>query len=431
MSVAIATLQSLAAQNNSPSPQLTVLHTFSGQSDGAVPLAEVVRDAAGNVYGTAAYGGSFTNCSVGCGVVFKIDTRGQETPLYTFMGQPDGQYPLSGLVRDGAGRLYSTTSQGGASDAGTVFELSPYPNVCATVLCPWHEVMLHSFDITDGESPGATLVLDPNGSLYGTTANGGTGNCNSGCGTVFSLDSQGQLNTLHDFSGPPTDGASPSGRLSRGADGNYYGTTLYGGIESCSAPGEVSCGVMFRVDNSGNETVVYMFPGGASGAFPNGALVADAQGNFYGTTLGGGLSNSNCLNSGCGVVFELTSTESGWTETVLYSFTGGTDGGNPLAGLVRDSQGNLYGTTSIGGIAGGFCNSQCGVVFELMPTDSGWTQSVLWSFTGGADGNYPEAALTLDEQNNLYGTTFNGGDLSDTNPACLGLGCGVVFKLTH
>ena len=181
------------------------------------------------------------------------------------------------------------------------------------------------------------------------------------------------------------------------------------------------------------ETVLYSFSGGADGGTPYADLVADQHGNLYGTTFNGG---GSC---NCGVVFELIRNQDGsWTESVLWTFTGGVDGGWPFSGMIIDSQGNLYSTTTAGGLAGG-CSATgyepgCGTVFKMSPNGSGWTESVLWTFSGGSDGSYPLGPVVMDEQGNLYGAAYFGGDLNATNPACAPsgspVGCGVVFKLT-
>jgi uncharacterized repeat protein (TIGR03803 family) len=286
---------------------------------------------------------------------------------------------------------------------------------------------LHSFNFSDGSGPFGTLIQDEDGNLYGTTFGGGANNF----GTVFRVDPQGNETVLHSFTGPPTDGAFPQGTLLRDEAGNLYGTTFEGGSFGGSNCGSEGCGTVFKIDSNNNETVIYNFTGGADGSKIYAGVVADAQGNLYGTAAAGGV--GPCFQ-GCGVVFQLTPSQNGsWTETTLHTFTGGADGGTPYGGLLRDAQGNLYGTTNIGGNASGsLCLFNgidfCGVVFKL---DSSNNETVLWNFTGGQDGDAPVfGSLVMDEHGNLYGTTEYGGDLSATNPFCFGLGCGVVFKLT-
>jgi|SRR5579863_168382 hypothetical protein len=226
---------------------------------------------------------------------------------------------------------------------------------------------------------------------------------------------------LYQFTGGD-DGSIPIGGLTSDASGNLYGTAANGGGGACTG----SCGTVFELSQGAGglwtETVLYAFQGGADGGFPHGGLVFDSEGNLYGTASEGGDARfcSSYEVPGCGVVFELMPTATGqWTEKVLYSFRGD-DGDLPDSGLVFDRSGNLYGTTPLGGLM--HCPvGTCGVVFELTPTSSGpWSETVLHRFTGGIDGASPYATPMLDPAGNLYGTTLLGG--SDNY--------GVVFELT-
>lgn len=261
--------------------------------------------------------------------------------------------------------------------------------------------VLHKFTGSDGESPldDGSLVLDSKGNLYGTTANGGDLNCNSGvgCGVVFKVDPSGTESVLYSFTGG-SDGAHPYSGLIRDAANNLYGTTDEGS----------SGAVVFKVAANGTETVLYTFNNGTEGSAPLAGLIQDAKGNLYGTTYDGG-------SYGYGNVFKL---DTAGTETVLYSFSYGTDGAYPYAGLIRDASGNLYGTTNYGGDMT-LCNGTgCGVVFKL---DTSGTETVLHTFTGiEGDGAFPLAGLIRDAKGNLYGTTNQGG----------GYGFGTVFKLS-
>jgi uncharacterized repeat protein (TIGR03803 family) len=277
--------------------------------------------------------------------------------------------------------------------------------------------LLHTFTgEPDGSQPFNGLILDKAGNLYGTTTDGGTGTCNfgaAGCGVVFKVDTTGKEAVLYAFTGG-TDGANPFlAGLVRDRAGNLYGTTYDGGdLSGCGGSG---CGVVFKLGPTGKESVLYSFTGGADGGSPTGNLVRDSAGNLFGTTdYGGDL--SGCNGSGCGVVFKLDPTGK---ETILYAFTGGTDGSNPLfegGSLIRDAAGNLYATTYSGGDLSGCGGSGCGVVFEL---DATGKETVLYSFTGGTDGGNPGGGLVGDSVGNLYGTTQNYGSS----------GCGVVFKV--
>jgi uncharacterized repeat protein (TIGR03803 family) len=357
------------------------------------------------------------------------------TVLHRFKGYPtDGDRPAQGrLIGDSTGKLYGATQNGGASDAGVVFKLDKtgetvlysftggkdgaYPKLAgrdpagnlygATPFggasdygvvfkldTTGTETVLYSFTGgKDGASPYAGVIRDSTGDLYGTTAFGGS----SGAGVVFELDTTGTETVLYSFTGLG-DGGTPIGGLDRDSAGNLYSTTVSGG-----ASGD---GVVFKLDTTGAETVLHSFTG-ADGANPDAGVIRDAAGNLYGTTVSGGA-------SGYGTVFKL---DTGGTETVLYSFKGGADGSGPEAGLIRDPAGNLYGTT----YGGGTC---CGVIFKV---DTAGTETVLYSFSGGADGAYPAAGLIKDAAGNLYGTTYSGG-ITQGNCALSG-GCGVVFML--
>jgi uncharacterized repeat protein (TIGR03803 family) len=355
--------------------QEKVLYSFTGGADGAYPVAGLIMDAGGNLYGTTAYGGAN-----GGGVVYKIDPTGYETVLYSFTGGADGLYPNAGVVQDSAGNLYGTTVYGGAAGRGTVYKLDPTD----------HETVLYNFTgKSDGAYPFAGVISDSVGNLYGATGSAGP----AGAGALFKLDTTGH-ETVYGF--PGSDGGFPWGAPIQDVAGNLYGTTVGGGA--------AGVGVVFKVDPTGHETVLYTFTGGADGANPYAGLIMDAGGNLYGTTVAGG-------SSGAGVVYKIDTTGH---ESVLYSFTGGADGANPYGVLAMDSAANFYGTTASGGAAGK------GTAYKLDPMGH---ETVLYSFTGGADGGVPYSGVTRDSAGNLYGTTWTGGAGS-----CYG-GCGVVYKV--
>jgi uncharacterized repeat protein (TIGR03803 family) len=343
----------------------------------------------------------------GLGVVTTQSAEAQTfTVLYNFARQPDGRYPFASLIRDVAGNLYGTTWEGGSLYEGAVFKLSKSGK----------ETVLHSFSAypSDGAAVSAGLVRDAAGNLYGTTVSGGSDHGKFDNGTVFKLSKSGKETLLHIFLGSP-DGKAPYGTLVRDADGNLYGTTAEGGVTG-GACGAYGCGTVFKVDKNGIETVLYRFTGG-DGEHPIAGLVTDAKGNLYGTSEWGG--SGTACEYGCGTVFELSKTGE---ETVLYSFTGQPDGANPLAGLIMDSKGNLYGATFYGGNSA--CPYGCGTVFELSNKGQ---ESVLYSFcaaSGCSDGAYPSGSVIMGAKGNLYGTTYEGG-----NSACDG-GCGTVFELS-
>jgi uncharacterized repeat protein (TIGR03803 family) len=345
----------------------TVLYAFKGApGDGEGPYVGLIADKAGNLYGTTELGGTSN-----AGVVFKLAPDGTETVLYTFTGHSDGGRPFAGLLSDKAGNLYGTTSRGGASNEGVVFKLAPEGT----------ETVLYAFKGgSDGRWPEAGLIADKAGNLYGTTPQGGA----SGAGVVFKLAPDGTETVLYAFKGD-SDGDGPTARLIADGAGNLYGMTLEGGASGA--------GVVFKLAPDGTETVLYAFKGGSDGRFPRGGLIADKAGNLYGTTLEGGA-------SGAGVVFKLAPDG---TETVLYAFTDHSDGGGPFAGLIADGAGNLYGTTRLGGAYNGA--SGAGVVFKLAPDG---TETVLYTFTGESDGGRPFAGLLSDKAGNLYGTAYGG-----------------------
>jgi uncharacterized repeat protein (TIGR03803 family) len=349
-----------------------VKHTFTGE-DGGMPIAVLVEDWAGNLYGTTSAGGDS-----GLGVVFKLDTHNTETVLHAFSG-PDGATPYGGLVLDGSGNLYGTTSSGGASGLGTVFKLDTTGT----------EIVLHSFTGSpDGANPYAGLVRDTSGNLYGTTENGGV----SGLGTVFKIDVTGQESVLHSFAGSPMDGADPKAGVILDAAGNLYGATFSGGTGGR--------GTVFKLDTSNAETVVYNFTGGADGGNPFGGLTRDNGGILYGTAEIGGRSIPGKYGCCKGVVFSLTDAMNSSSEKVLYTFTGGRDGGTPTADLVLYN-GALYGTTMSGG------PGHRGTAFSV--TIANGRENVLHGFTGKGDGASPHAGLLINPAGAIYGTAEKGG----------------------
>lgn len=262
------------------------------------------------------------------------------------------------------------------------------------------ERILYSFGGADGNKPAGALIADARGNLYGTTTYGGgvgdpapCGFGTDGCGTVFKL-TKGRIRVLHSF-GAAGDGIAPSCRPLLDAAGNLYGTTDGGGASFF--------GTVFKLAADNTYSVLHSFTGGNDGAGPVSDLVADASGNLYGTTSAGG--TGNCTG-GCGTVFKITPDGQ---KTLLYAFKGGTDGGVLKSGLAIDAQGNLYGTTDLGG-----ANTR-GTVFKLTPAGE---KTILYSFLGGSDGAHPYTGVVLDAAGNLYGTTFDGGV------------CGNIFKLT-
>jgi uncharacterized repeat protein (TIGR03803 family) len=405
--LALAALVLTAVLEARAAPVYKVLHHFNG-TDGVGPYGGVVLDAIGNLYGASGNGGD-GSCRYGCGLVFEMMPRSGNNwtfgALYDFTGGADGAYPNGGLILDASGDVYATTTSGGAHKAGTAFELSPGSDgwtlttlyaFCPKVGCGdgggtetgltrdrtgnlygvkpygasgnhgavfeltpgsggWREKLLHRFGLKkgDGEDPYAGLILNPSGSLYGTTNGGGNPCGGPSCGTVYELTplpgGGWKEAVLHRFNG--RDGQWPgSGALFMDGSGGLYGTTTNGGSYG---------GVVFKLTPKGNgrwkDTTLYEFQGGASGWLPGAGVVMDKAGNLYGTTDGGG-------SSGCGVLYRLAPSARGkWTYRVLHTFGQGSDGCEPEGNLTIDSKGNLYGGAVLGGEYG------YGVVFELTP----------------------------------------------------------------
>jgi len=333
----------------------TVIHNFTGGIGGNYPYDGLTMDRAGNFYGTT-YGGGAS----GQGSVFKLTNRNGSwifTPLYSFLGGNDGAQPYAGVTIGPDGNLYGTTSSGGqgaprcAGGCGTVYKLTPPARPCHQTICSWTETIVYDFYQSSAGllDPYGGVIFDSAGDLYGTTTGGGTGGCSgSGCGAVYKLT--------------PTEA-------------------------------------------SWTETTLYSFTGHSDGSVPYCNLLIDSAGNLYGTTSYG------APYQDYGTVFELVRSEGGWSERTLYTFQGGSDGGNPEAGLIIDAAGNLYGgTTEANG------NYLLGVAFEVSPSGSGWTYSVISSLSGPLVDN-----LSFDAGGTLYGTSPFGG---------VG-GWGYVFKLSN
>ncbi|HXR14911.1 MAG TPA: choice-of-anchor tandem repeat GloVer-containing protein [Terriglobales bacterium] len=370
----------------------TVLYSFSGYpTDGDSPIGGLFMDANGNLYGTTTYGGSNKSCpgtGVGCGTVFKLDTKGNETVLYNFAG-PDGANPSGSLIMNAKGDLYGTTEYGGrlqdcTSDGfagcGVVFKLRGKK-----------ETVLHRFcsvgNCTDGAEHWRGLVMDASGAVYGTTYYGGSVNG----GAVFRLVGKKET-VLHSFTGYP-DGAYPEAGLITDANGNLFGTTIYGGDFNCDDEG--GCGVVFKLADK-KETILYRFkgsdnPGSRDGAYPAASLFMDANGNLYGTTADGGDSDNQ------GTVFEVSHAGK---EHVLYRFIPQHNVFGPQSRVIRDAEGNLYGTTLEGG---------GGTVFEVSKDRKEKVLHYFCSEQNCADGGYPAGDLIMDAKGNLYGTAYGGG----------------------
>jgi uncharacterized repeat protein (TIGR03803 family) len=405
----------------SPAQTFTTVYNFAGYpNDGFDPFyGPLIQGSDGNFYGTTAYGGannggSSSVCpSSGCGTVFKVIPGGTVSILYSFCAEAnctDGAVPYAGLVQGTDGNFYGTTAYGGMSctdsayGCGTVFQLTP-----AGVL-----TTLHSFAGSpgDGTQPQGALVEGTDGNFYGTTYLGGS----SGSGTFFQITPAGTLTELHFFVAQSTDGAYPSGGLMLGSDGNFWGTTTLGGSSGLNGYGTV-----FKTSSTGTLRIVHAFcsvSGCADSQQPYGALVQGSDGNFYGTTSGAGTDE--------GSVFKITLQG---TLTTLHHFAGSpTEGAVPYAGLIQNTDGNFYGTTAGGGANSSPTCAGCGTAFGITP---GGTLTTLYSFCSQAncaDGYGPYGALVQGKDGSIYGTTNYGGTVSSCDPP---YGCGTVFNLAQ
>jgi uncharacterized repeat protein (TIGR03803 family) len=398
----------------------TILHDFTGGTDGGASYSNLTPDSAGNLYGTTAWGGS-TNCGSGCGVVFELSPASgggyTETVIYSFLGGDDGGGPESGVIFDAAGNLYGTTSGGGPHDGvGTVFELTPIGG-------SWTKSILYTFRGGNLGGLPSGLVFDASGNLYGNASYGGA----HGYGIVYQLTPSSPSWTehiVHAFTGG-NDGQYGYGNLAIDSTGNIYGTAIDGGAHGYGLVFE------FEPQSGGTwkEVALHDFTGGADGANASGGVALDASGNVYGTTTNGG-NTSLCtsLARGCGVIFKLTPSSSGWKESVIHTFTGGNDGATPQAQLIFDSAGDIYGTAAFGGNVSTCPYSiGCGTVYKLTPGTGGeWSISPLHRFTNKADGAEPVGAPYLDASGNLFATASAGASTACTPTG----GCGTIFEIT-
>jgi hypothetical protein len=430
LTVTLLFLASLAT--NSAAAQEQVIHRFSGSpNDGNFPIGDLIGDKEGNLYGVAYAGGTFS-----AGMVFEFlrpaaNAAWTENVLYNFPGGAGGANPLGGLVFDGKGNLFGTTYNGGAGSfpGGVAYELSPPVGGGGS----WTETVLFDFSTSSsavGLNPQGTLVMDSAGNLFGAAAAGGAGMASfcgdTGCGSIFELQppsspgGQWSLLDIHDFLAKSPDGVTPNS-VTLGPGGALYGTTVSGGV------GGLNGGIVFRLipSTSGGqwtETFLYSFGGTSNdGDLPNGVTL-EKSGGLFGTTQRGGQGSS----PGNGTIFQLTPLSGGgWNESVLYDFTGADDGASPQGGVIFDSVGNLYGTARAGGSSPctGNGGGGCGTVFRLSPpteTGGNWTETTVYDFLGGTDGDGPQGNLWL-EKGILYGATAAGG--SATNG-----GSGTIFR---
>jgi len=346
----------------------------------------LLLDKSGNLYGTTTAGGAYRQ-----GEVFELSPNPKgswtEQVLYSFQGSADGSLPAAGVISDKQGNLYCTLYMGGALGHGAVYELIKPGKGGA-----WTNHLLYSFSGgNDGGQPVGPVLFDSVGNLYGVTPLDGL----YGQGVVFELSPNGQgggwtETVLHAFVSQSPDAQGPAGALIFDKKSNLYGLAVQGGAVNQGAAFELTP----NHDGTWTESVIYSFLGGNDGANPATSDLLLKGRSLYGTTTNGGAAND-------GTVFQLTPGKTGWNETLLYTFPGGASGGNPFAGLVSDSKGNFYGTTASGAHGAG------GVTFELSKVGGVWTETVLYTFDNPGNGSY--ADLVRDKAGNLYGTTEFGG----------------------
>lgn len=368
--VCLLTYVAISPAGQAQTPVFKSLYSFTGGTDGGDPVGTPLLNS-GFLFSATYHGGGPNSPNFGSIFQF-LPASGLGSYYYVFQGQPnDGQYPMGGLVADPYGDFYGTTSQGGFQEVGTIYQITGGT-----------EYVLYNFSGPDGASPQGGLIMDADGNLYGTTTLGGAYQS----GTVFAFTTGYSLVTLHDFGAHRKDGLGPGPNLFL-SKGSLYGVTTQGG--------EHNWGTIFGINiRNKTETILYNFRGGPNGGTPVGGLVGDRMGNLYGTTTVGGSANSTAGN---GIIF-MINIENQFL-TVVHTFQG-TDGSQPTGGLITDGNGNFFGTTYAGGAYG------YGTIFEF--NESG-TFTTLYNFKNGADGAYPNSALTMDSSGNLYGAAPQGG----------------------
>jgi len=387
----VAPLAMLLSAASASSTQ--IIYSFAGGNDGEYLDTDLVMDSAGNIYGTSVQGGDF-----GSGTVFQLSpssTGWTHTVLYSFKGAKDGGEPYKGVTLDAQGNLYGTSVTGGAGSCeggcGVVFKLTNSGG-------SWTQTVIHAFSGgRDGSGPGSGVTFDRHGNLYGMTPTGGA----NGLGTIYEMRPQSngawRLRVIHTFTGGNDGSSGSAGRLILDAAGNLYGVATVGGANGKGVAFELT-----RSQNAWTLLPLYAFQDQPDGALPYGGLIFDRAGNLYGTTYYAGAND-------VGTVYKLTNSNGSWSETVLYSFKGGSDGSSPISTLVSDAAGNLYGTTSDGGTS-----CACGVIFKLARgANNTWIESVPYRFPGAPDAGFSYNGMVADSAGNLYGATTHGGPTND------------------
>jgi uncharacterized repeat protein (TIGR03803 family) len=379
----------------------TQIYSFGGGNDGEYTDTELVMDSAGNLYGTSVQGGTF-----GSGTVFQLSPSSSgwtHTVLYNFTGRADGGEPYKGVTLDSHGDLYGTAVTGGGGSCeggcGVAYKLSNSGGI-------WTQSVLHAFSGgDDGSGPGSPVAIDQHGNLYGTTPTGGA----NGFGVVYGIEpvagGNWKLIVIHAFTGGADGLGGSAGRLLLDAAGDLYGVNTVGGANGF--------GNVYKLVQSKGQwqlTTLYSFKDQPDGASPYGGVIFDKNGNLYGTTYYAGAND-------VGTVYKLTRNGDSWTESVLYSFKGGTDGDSPISTLVSDGQGNMYGTTSDGGAA----KCGCGTIFRISPgSGSTWMEKVAYRFPGDPNPGFAYNGMVSDGKGNFYGATVHGGSWNN----------GAIYKFT-
>jgi hypothetical protein len=383
-----------------------VIYSFAGGSSAQHPIAGVTPDRHGNLYGTTAWGGGSSN---GSGTAYELQRTGSGFiyhQLHSFGNGLDGSFPWAGVTIGPDGSLFGTTYDGGTGQNGIVYQLRPPITFCGSASCRWSETILYNFTRgSDGGDPQGAVVFDQAGNLYGTNVNGGAGDV----GVAYEMRRNGQgwsYQVIYPFTNGQ-DGGNPTALVFDGS-GNLYGPAAAGGQPGCTGFG---CGTIFKLSPSQSgwiEQTLYSFHDGSDGSDPQGGVILDNAGNVYGSTC--------CGDGTGGTIFEISPSGGVWNFSLMYRYGGA--GLGPWGNLVRDSAGNLYGASVMNGLYNN------GVVFKLTPADGGWIYTSLHDFTGGSDGEWPEGGLTIDSAGNIYGTTYQGGLQN------CGEGCGVVYEIT-
>jgi uncharacterized repeat protein (TIGR03803 family) len=426
-----ATQSAMATVNVIAGPSVTTIHSFSHATGGAVPWSAPMFGSDGNLYGVTEAGGNLSCVYItsleGCGTIYKSDTSGSVTTLHSFSGL-DGAYPVASLKQTTNSTFYGSTDYGGSNTSECIIPGTSTQSGCGSVF---------SFDLTNGfasifsfgpftsplgAGPAAAFTQDSSGILYGANEVGGNSSCagflgavsEAGCGSIFTINSSNVVSAVHTFAG--TEGAFPSSGPILQPDGNFYGTTLGGGVSACSSYAKPGCGTVFQMSSTGTIKTLHSFTQ-QDGASPEAQLIVGSDGKMYGTTLFGG--PANCSGGapwqGCGAVFRI---DASGNFTLLHKFSG-IDGAYP-AQLMQATDGYFYGTTEGGGNAScaGRYGPGCGTVFRM---DWAGNVTVLYAFTGQSDGSWPESAVVQGADGNLYGTTAYGGVNDD----------GVIFRISN